>query len=249
MSTEAKPTLTNEEAAEFRENIKGWVCKTCRRFFGDESGAERMARYCCEKDHECDTKDCQNRVQKPYIYCDPCIDKRDLARWEALEAVAWDGKTPLCLDGGDKFFHDEDDLLEYLGENDLAREDLRLVICVEEKPRSFDMAEFLHDDLDPDMGFGDGGECREIDKTVNDWIEKNVPVMWVPGKKRPTLESLPELPKPEVTAEPLPAGWDESPKGCYSPHPLSRAICQLPPDGHQVHKRLHPNGIELECWR
>jgi len=52
-----------------------------------------------------------------------------------------------------------------------------------------------------------------------------------------------------VKSEPLPTNWDDSPKGCYSPHPGSRAICQLPPDGHSLHKRKHANGQELECWR
>lgn len=46
----------------------------------------------------------------------------------------------------------------------------------------------------------------------------------------------------------LPKKWDESPKGCWNSHPFSREICQLPPDGHKIHKRKHPNGIELECW-
>lgn len=53
---------------------------------------------------------------------------------------------------------------------------------------------------------------------------------------------------PGVLFEGRPAKWDESPKGCWSPHPYSRAICQLPPDGHEVHKRLHGNKVELETW-
>lgn len=52
-----------------------------------------------------------------------------------------------------------------------------------------------------------------------------------------------------VKTEALPKYWDEHPKGCYSPHPESREICQLPTgDGHQVHKRKHPDGRSLECW-
>jgi len=254
MTTETKPTLRNEEAAERRTNIAGWVCKTCRRFFGDEDGAERMARYCCEKDHACDTEGCTTRAEKPYIYCPPCIAGRDRARWEALVAVPWDGETPLCLHDSDVFFHDEDALQDYLDEHGLKREEIRLVICVEEKPRSFDMVDHLSDYLDPDGGFGDDGECREIDKTVNDWIEKNVPTMWTTGTKRPTAESLPEptvpqVSNPEVTQEPLPPDWDESPKGCWAPHPLTRTICQLPPDGHEVHKNKPSTATWIECWR
>lgn len=53
----------------------------------------------------------------------------------------------------------------------------------------------------------------------------------------------------KVKMEPLPKNWDESPKGCWAPHPDSREICQRPADGHKIHKRKHPNGLELECWK
>ncbi len=52
-----------------------------------------------------------------------------------------------------------------------------------------------------------------------------------------------------VTLEPLPEAWDERPKGCWNPHPGTREICQLPVDGHEIHKRKHPNGTQLECWK
>lgn len=51
-----------------------------------------------------------------------------------------------------------------------------------------------------------------------------------------------------IKLEPLPKNWDESPKGCWAMHPQSRVICELPLDGHKVHKSKHPNGLELECW-
>jgi hypothetical protein len=54
---------------------------------------------------------------------------------------------------------------------------------------------------------------------------------------------------PRTKTQPVPPGWDDSPKGCWSYHPQSRALCQLPQNGHKVHKRKHPNRAELECWR
>lgn len=53
----------------------------------------------------------------------------------------------------------------------------------------------------------------------------------------------------KIKLERLPKKWDESPKGCWAPHPDSREICQLPADGHKIHKRRHPNGLQLECWK
>jgi hypothetical protein len=56
--------------------------------------------------------------------------------------------------------------------------------------------------------------------------------------------------KAKLTREPLPPTWDESPKGCWATHPLTRTICQLPiGDGHDLHKQKHPNGQEIECWQ
>ena len=51
-----------------------------------------------------------------------------------------------------------------------------------------------------------------------------------------------------MRTEPLPEGWDDSPKGCWTAHPETRETCELPPDGHRTHKRKHPNGVEVECW-
>lgn len=51
-----------------------------------------------------------------------------------------------------------------------------------------------------------------------------------------------------MTIEPLPKKWDESPKGCFSAHPLSRLICQRKKGNHKIHKRLHSNKRELETW-
>lgn len=186
-----KKTLPNEVAAEYRTNISGWVCKTCLRFYGDDAGSERTARFCCEKDHACGTEGCKNRAER-LIYCDPCIEKRDLEKWRALAQVPWDGETPLVLDTDDKFFFSSEELIDYLADHGLSIEDVRLVIAQKDKPRDFDMNEFLCDYLIDDYGDLDD---KEINKQVNQWIEDNVPVMWLPGDTRPTLDSLPKATK------------------------------------------------------
>lgn len=182
-----KCNLPNEEAAEHKTGISGWVCKTCRRFYGEE---ERIARYCCEKDHACGTDGCTGRAEKPYIYCDPCSNKRDLERWLALPEVAWDGKTPLCLDDDDKYFFAPEELDDYLEEHELDVEDVRLVICEKRKAPYFEMYSFLDDHLAEDMATE--ANWDDIDKKVNDWIFENVPDVWEGGKTRPTAASLKE---------------------------------------------------------
>ncbi len=51
-----------------------------------------------------------------------------------------------------------------------------------------------------------------------------------------------------LEGRPLPAGWDGSPKGCWVQHPLTREICQLPPDGHKIHMRDDASGTRLLRW-
>lgn len=180
-------TLPNEEAAEYRTNIKGWICKTCRRFYGDEEGAERTARYCCEKDHACDTTGCTNRAKKPYVFCEPCISRRDEERWLKMPEVEWDGVHPLCIFDDDRYFFDIDDLEQYLEETETPIEKVRLVLCEEDPKPHFSMDDHVSDYMGEN---GDVGPTKKIDDTVNRWIDKNVPQMWVAGKERPTLASL-----------------------------------------------------------
>lgn len=51
-----------------------------------------------------------------------------------------------------------------------------------------------------------------------------------------------------LVCDPLPENWDPRPKGCFAKHPQTGEICQLPQNDHVLHKRAHPNGVELECW-
>jgi len=199
-----KGTLPNEEAAERLTNIAGWVCKTCRRFFGDDATAETVARYCCEKDHECGTKGCAGRAEKPYIYCDACLKQRAEARYMALPEVEWDGETPLCVFDDDTYFFDVDSLADDLAENETPLEKARLVLCEEDSKPHFSMDDFVSDYV----GEHDGVDAtNRIDLVVNRWIEKHVPTMWVAGKSRPSLASLKmHVPQPDDTEKQEAAG-------------------------------------------
>ncbi len=176
--------LPFEEAAELRDNLSGWVCKTCRRYWAND---EHAARWCCASDVECGKEGCKERTDRGYTRCKTCRDKQDVAKWEALPEVEWDGETPLVEHDNDNFFFNEDDLERHLEDHDLKIEDLRLVVCVHGRKPSFDMDDHLSDYLPEDH---DCDDPTRINKVVNGWIEKHVPQMWVPGKTRPTLESV-----------------------------------------------------------
>ncbi len=173
----------------------GWACLTCNRVFaaGDPSENERLARSCCATDLPCETAGCQGRHEKGWVYCPACAAKRIAADYLAMPEVAWDGTTPLVLFRGDHYFYDEDELLDYCDDENVKPSDLNLVICEEAGTPLFDVLDFLHDSLFEDAGAGDfDAPPEEIEKIVDDWIQKNAPKSWVEGKTRPTLGSLPK---------------------------------------------------------
>ena len=182
-------TLPYEQAAEIRTNLSGWVCKTCKRYWADD---EHMARWCCASDLECGEKGCKNRIDKGYTMCTSCSGKKTVARWEALEAVEWDGKTPLVVHDDDTYFFEVEDLDRYLEDNEIKIEDVRLMICVPLGKPYFDMVDHLEDYLPEDM---DCEDPKDINKTVNDWVKEHADPVWTSGNTRPTLESV----KPHVT--------------------------------------------------
>ena len=174
-----------EQAAEIRKkDFNGWCCKSCDRYYGEE---EHIARYCCAKDLPCNTPGCKGRAEKPYVCCKECLKKYDRERWLALPEIPWDGETPLCIHDDDTYFYSPEEIDDYLEDHDLKAEDIRLVICEHVDKPEFDMSALLEDYLCEDQ---EVDNVAEIEKIVNKWIEDNVPEVWYPGKKRPTLASI-----------------------------------------------------------
>jgi hypothetical protein len=188
---DAKPALPYEEAATFVTGIKGWVCKTCGRFYGDGNGAEHIARWCCAGNLKCATDGCEARVERGgWTVCDACREKHTKEKWLAMPEVPWDGETPLVLFDDDRYFFGTDELESYLDDLDLEMDDLMLVVCVPEEKPHFEMHDLFQDYLPEDMDLE--MEPTEINKIVNQWIEDNAPAVWIAGKTRPTLASIKE---------------------------------------------------------
>ncbi len=193
MPVETKPEIRYEDSAEMRTGIIGWWCKSCNRYWGSD---EHMARYCCATSLPCE---CGGRTEARYsTLCRACRRVKVAARWEAMEKVEWDGKTPVCKWDSDGYFFDEDELADHIADvihEGGSVECLRLAHCERSVPRTFEMAEFLQDYLGLD--FDDHQMFLAIDEEVNSWIKKNAPVMWEPGGKAISAESLRPLVRPE----------------------------------------------------
>lgn len=185
-----KELYSFEEAAELA-TASGWVCKTCKRFYGDKPGDERVARYCCAKDMPCE---CGARVDKNRIRCPTCQGAFELEAFSKLKRAEWNGE-PLCADYDDYYF-DECEIADWIvdhyeleSEKDITLEHIegmRLRICDPTDPPEFDMNEFLCDHLPEDCVL----QSADIEQVVNDWIKANGPKTYYPGDIVPTSESV-----------------------------------------------------------
>lgn len=106
-----------------KEISKGWLSvDNC--FFTEE----RNARY---RSHTHSLCECGGEAERGYTCCPSCIANKKMERFKALPFKEWDGVTPLCIYGDDKFFFSSDDIDEYLEEQGLNSDDLMLVVCTE----------------------------------------------------------------------------------------------------------------------
>lgn len=94
----------------------------------------------------------------------------------------WDGETPLYSSANDLYFYDIESLSEYVDDEDVLVEDMRLVIC---KPITLELidANYWLDALSEAVQALPPGVMRAIDK-LNDELNAAGPVDWVPGKYR-----------------------------------------------------------------
>ena len=113
---------TSDKAAKFVTHLCGWVDRH-GRFWGDD---ERMARWSGCTHEQCS---CGNMHSKGWTCCEKCRDDKRREKFDALEKVEWDGETPITLDNGDEYFFCEDDLRDYLEENEININDLQFRLC------------------------------------------------------------------------------------------------------------------------
>ncbi|MFA5056524.1 MAG: hypothetical protein WC485_00285 [Opitutaceae bacterium] len=176
-----------EDNAE-QATVTGWICKTCKRWYGYDDSAKHMASYCCCTTRPCE---CGGRVDKHYVKCDACRAKADTERYYAREEREWDGKAPLCCDNDDKWFWSLDDLLDHM-ETDTPTaeqiEDLRLLFAEPHHPGFFDLSEHLSNYISGDAELP--GDYEAAEKAVNDYLKANEPLSWTHGKYRPSVASI-----------------------------------------------------------
>ena len=110
------------EAAEIK-TVTGWVSRE-GVFWGKN---EHQARYGGCTHIKCE---CGNVISKSRIKCDDCYSKISREKYLALPFREYDG-SPVVIWNDDKYFFSEDDIEEYLYENEMS--EIELLFCREQK--------------------------------------------------------------------------------------------------------------------
>lgn len=170
----------DENAAKF-VTVSGWVSKD-GYFYGDNKDSEHLARYKGCTHRECE---CGNIMEKHYLYCQKCRDKKDRERHAKREVVEWDGETFLYDHLTENYFKGVGEIEDYLFEHeDVNKEDMLLVLCEPIFFRSIDEDHWCND-LADDCTFEDvaSEEVIESIRVLNEELRKCGPVSWGPGSK------------------------------------------------------------------
>lgn len=163
------------EAATYVTNIEGWV-DVNGLFFGKGKEGELMARYSSHTHKICD---CGNKIEKGWIKCSECRRKSGIERYNARQFKEWDGVEPVCTWDGDRYFFNEEDLIEYMEENE--EDTIDLLICEPVNYTQIDLDTIVdntHDDWQPEKEL-----CEKIDE-FNNYLKTLPPHSWMPGKVR-----------------------------------------------------------------
>jgi len=120
--------------------------------------------------------------------CNDCIEAERKEDYNSMPYREWDGETPLVIFQTDIYFYDEDDLLFYCEENNIANfNTLQLVICERVKLPTFEISDLVDGYWDWEY---DIPNENLINKEINGIIHKYLsdhPV-WEQGKYRTTVE-------------------------------------------------------------
>lgn len=90
-----------------QETVTGWV--SAGHFYGND---ERAARWAACTHVAC--RDCGAPVEKNWLACEECRRKNDIARWNAMPKVEWDGEAMLYSESHDRYFSTYEAIVERL---------------------------------------------------------------------------------------------------------------------------------------
>ncbi len=174
-----KEIIKYEDAAEHVTNASGWVCKTCRRYYGKE---KHLAQWCHATDFPCGTEGCTNRMTKPYTACESCRARlsveRDQARLDKAKLCKGDA-DPFVV--GDEFYRDLDEYREAIEQGDIEPQEFayltrELSLCLDADDVWRDALERL--EIEEPDAIDDPVGMDEFRAAVDKFVEDNKNLGW-----------------------------------------------------------------------
>lgn len=161
------------EAAE-QITLTGWVSGGDQIFWYKD---EHMARWGGCTHLKCE---CGNIMEKNYTKCDTCRHKSAVERYNALPFREYNGEPVVEWDG-DKYFFNEEDIIEYCEENELTS--IKLLFCEENSWTTID-TDYWCDIIPSDNDLELPKELQVALDNLNAVIETLPVASYSPGKIR-----------------------------------------------------------------
>lgn len=168
-------------------NLDVWKVSDKKYFLTKESAIDHVIT-----NKKCE---CGNLMNKYNSKCYDCLNKERIKenkiKYMKKPFQEWDDETPLCLYNDDKFFYCEDEVHDYLEENNLTQGEIQLCICAPNHPPQIDYYVFCEDIMPEDVD--DVADLApEITKKIdelNEFIKTQPPISWNEGPFRTELKS------------------------------------------------------------
>lgn len=166
---------TDDEAAKF-VTVSGWASRG-GKFWGSD---EKMARWSGCTHLKCE---CGSIMERRWTKCKQCRHTSGIEIYNNFPYKEWDMKSPLYSDTYDKYFFSQEELDEYIHEEQIDPSDMRLMFCKENYFNK--IPDDYWSDIMPDDSEGELPESLSTAlNELNEVIENLPPCSYSPGTTR-----------------------------------------------------------------
>jgi hypothetical protein len=131
--------------------------------------------------------ECGNLMRRGHLKCESCRSKKREEVYNSMSFMEWDGVTPLVLFDSDIYFFGEDDIYDYIYNEELDSDqidNLQLVICQPNHFNEIDLdywGDIFPEDFDAERSIPEF--IKKLDE-FNKFISEQEPISWSEGKFR-----------------------------------------------------------------